>query len=352
MLLIGCNMYLWWLLSTSVALAFGRLRDMGITYHTLTLATMEQPPCPTLHEELIELIFDKVLEQYPPDLDSSKTLFTLDHRLALSALTTVSLLAARRTRSHRFKFVLLACGPPMKTAFTILESFLALSFHSGHIKRLLPMSTIATHIKVVMAGAEEWSDDAINYPNDGRVMSFVLRLRNEFRLEQLSWHFPPYFCPSTGFHRRFAGLLLSPTLKAISLHEFSPDLDELQGRYIPGPGFRRVICFGEDVNISDSESIHEAYSMYTNLELGGSRISKLPLPFDIPLPNGSIYRPFAHLRKFVAVDGLPYAVIQSVLRNNDGRLEVLHIGESLGFYMRCRSQRFDTRSLTPLNCNR
>jgi len=72
-------------------LLIGRELELGITYQTLPLATMAHSLCSSLPEELVELIFDKALEQYPPDLDSIETPFSLSDRQTVSVLTTVSL---------------------------------------------------------------------------------------------------------------------------------------------------------------------------------------------------------------------------------------------------------------------
>ena len=286
-----------------------------------------------LPEELVELIFDKLLEQYPPEVETKKSLFSLGDRQALSALTTVSLMAARRTRTHRFKCVVLFCEPRIARSLALLASFLELSFSSRHMGRLLPISTITTHVKVIIPRTADWSHNMsiTNLATHERMMSFILRLRNEFRLEQLSWHFDPMFAPSRAFHQRFAGLLLSPTMKTISIHNFTSQPNELQGAYVPGPTFNHVVHFGEEDDFDQLGRPREVYPSYTKLELGGSKTLGLPLPLDITLPNGIVHRPFAHLQTLVIVDGLPYALVQSVLKNNDGNLEVLHIRESFNF---------------------
>ena len=176
-------------------------------------------------------------------------------------------------------------------------------------------------------------------------MFFMLRLRNEFCLEELSWCFSPIFLPSRGFHRRFAGLVLSPTLKALSVHN-SSEINELQDTYIPGSAFDRVVRFGEEDDIDTSRAPRKPYPFYKKLELGGPSFGGLPLPFDIALPDGTTYRPFGHLRKLVATSGVPYAIIQSVLQNNDGQLEVFHISESFRPMKLSKSQPFHFQSLT------
>jgi len=291
-----------------------------------------------LPQELVELIFDKLLDQYPPDVETKKSLFSLGDRRALSALTTVSLMVARRTRTHRFKCVVLFCEPKVTKSFKLLASFLELSFSSRHMGRLLPISTITTHIQVVAAYAEQWNNDMSNFPNDPRAMAFMLRLRNEFCLEQLSWSFDPRFRPTPGFHQRFAGLLLSPSMKTLSIRNFTSLPTRLQGAYVPGPSFDHLVRFGEEVHSDqvghESKKLH-GYPSYTTLALWGSRTSTLPLPFEIPLPNNTVHRPFARVRTLRAFHGLPYSIIQSVLENNDGSLTALHIEESFDLLSQC-----------------
>jgi len=280
-----------------------------------------------LPEELVELIFDKLLQQYPPDVETKKAMFTRDDEQALSALTLVSLVAARRTRSHRFKCVILVCHPKATKFFKILAAFLELSFSSRQhsMGRLLPISTITTHIKMIGASCAYWNPPSTEFPNHEKTMAFILRLRNEFCLEQLSWFFDPMFKISTGFHQRLVGLLLSPTMKTLCLHSLISYPLQLEGVYIPGPSFDRTFRFGEEDGVDPEASPTDIYPSYTKLELGGCHTSGLPLPFDITLANGSIYRPFARVHAFRAFDGLPYSVVQSVLENNNGELRSLRI---------------------------
>jgi len=298
----------------------------------------------TLPEELIELVFDKLLEQYSPDLETKTSLFSLGDRKALSSLSTVSLMVARRTRTHRFKCVVLLWGHKAAKFYHLLASFLELSFSSRYMGRLLPISTITTCIKIVTPYAEEWARPQANIPNDDRVLSFILRVRKELSLEELSWPFHPMFNPSVRFHQRFAGLLLSPGMKTLAIRNFTSNPSRLQGAYVPGPSFDRIVRFGEEEEAdqlgNENRRLH-AYPSYTKLELGGSKTTTLPLPFAIPLPNGTIYRPFARVRTFLALDGLPYSITESVLENNDGSLEVLHIEEAFDFLRRgtCMYQR-------------
>ena len=305
-------------------------RDMAtrLTRCLLPLAIMAHLPWPTLPEELVELIFDKLLEQYPPNLDTNESLFTLSDSRALSALTTVSLMVARRTRTHRFKFVLLPFREPkISQFFKLLASFLELSYSSRFTRRLLPISTITTHVKVVAVYSDDWDHVRINLSNDDRATTFMIRLRNEFSLEKLSWSFDWCFAPTTRFHQRFVGLLLSPTLETLCLRNFQSDPSRLEGAYIPGPTFDRLVHFGEEGGVIQLGHASEVYPSYKKLELSGSDTSFLPLPFEMYLPDGSMHRPFARVRTLRAFGGLPYFITQSVLQNNDGGLRVLRIEE-------------------------
>jgi len=290
----------------------------------------------TLPEELVELIFDKLLEQYPPDLETKQSLFPLIDRQALSALTTVSLMVARRTRTHRFKCVVLAFRQPKITKFfNILSSFLELSFSSRQMGRLLPISTITTHVKIIPAYTHNWDHNTYHIPNDDRVMNFMLRLRNEFCLEQLSWSFDWTFRPSKGFSQRIAGLLLSPTMRTLYIRNLKSVPSHLQGAYIPGPSFDRQVRFGEEDAVGQLGSADVIYPSYTTLELGGTITSGLPLPLEIPLPDGSFHRPFGRVETFRVFDGLPHSIVKSVLENNHGRLRVLQIEEYFDLLSQC-----------------
>ena len=288
----------------------------------LPFATMSRLP-----EELAELIFDKLLQQYPPDLESKKSLFTRDDEQALSALTLVSLVAARRTRTHRFKCVVLVCHSKATRFFKRLANFLELSFSSRqrNMGRLLPISTITTHIKMVGASCVSWNAPSTDFPNHNKTLAFILRLRNEFCLEQISWYFDTMFRMSTGFHQRLVGLLLSPKMKALCLGGLVPNSTQLGGLYIPGPSFDRTVRFGEEDGVDPQASPADIYPSYKKLELGGCYTSGLPIPFNVTLANGSIYRPFASVETFRAFDELPYSVVQTVLENNDGELWSLHL---------------------------
>ena len=293
---------------------------------------------PTLPEELLELIFDKVLEQYPPKLDTNESLFALSDSRALSALTTVSLMVARRTRAHRFKSVLFPFSEPKTSKFfKLLASFLELSYSSRFTRRLLPISTITTHVKVVAVYSDDWDHARINLSNDDRATIFMIRLRNEFALAKLSWSFDWCFIPTTRFHQRFAGLLLSPTLETLCLRNFQSDPSRIEGAYVPGPTFDRLVRFGEEKGVDQLGRASEVYPSYTKLELSGSDTTFLPLPFEMRLADGSIHRPFARVRTLRAFEGLPYSIIQSVLQNNDGGLRVLRIEEC--FYIFGHSKR-------------
>jgi len=280
-----------------------------------------------LPEELVELIFDELLQQYPPDFESKKALFTPDDEQALSTLTLVSLVAARRTRTHRFKCVVLVCHPKVTRFFKLLVDSLELSFanRQRNMGRLLPISAITTNIKIIASEGDNPNPSLPSLRNNERLMVFILRLLNEFHLQRLSWIFDSRFALSQGFHRRFVGLLLSPGLKALCIHNLLPYRSGLQGAYIPGPSFDRTLRFGEEDGIDPIASLTDIYQSYTELELGGSCMTGLPLPFDITLGNGSVCRPFARVETFRAVDELPYSVVQSILENNDGALRTLHI---------------------------
>ena len=100
---------------------------------------------------------------------------------------------------------------------------------------------------------------------------------------------------------------------------------QLQGVYIPGPGFDRTFCFEEEGGANPQASPTDIYPSYTKLELGGYHSAILPLPFKITLANGSVYRPFARVQTIRAFDKLPYTIVQSLLENNNGELRALHI---------------------------
>ena len=290
-----------------------------------------------LPEELVELIFDRLLEQYPPDLGTKYSLFALGDRQALSALKTVSLMAARRTRTHRFKCVVLLRESKVTKFFKLLASFLELSFSSRYMGRLLPISTITTHIKVIALGCKpQWDRNLVNSPNDDKVMAFILRLRNEFSLQRISWSFDPRFRSSLGFNQRFAGLLLTPRMTALYIHNLTSYPSQLQGAYIPGPSFDRIFRFGEEDGVGRLGTASDIYyPSYAKLELGGFRTSGLPLPFEIMLPTGSVHRPFARVTTFRAFDDVSYSVVRSVLENNHGELRSLQIETSFDAMAQC-----------------
>ena len=291
---------------------------------------------PTIPEELVEFIFDKLLEHYAPGLESKDSLFSINDRRALSDIATISLMVARRTRTHRFKCVVLTLSRlKFAKVFKILASFLELSFSSRRMGRLLPISTITTHVKVISAYDAHSDHGIANLANDERATSFMLRLRNEFCLEKLSWWFDWRFRPDKAFYQRFAGLLLSPTLKSLSIRQLRPDSSQLQNTYIPGPSFHRLVRFGEEDGVGQFESAGGVYPSYTALELGGYNTTGPPLPFEIPLPGGSWYRPFARVETFRSFDGLPHSVTQSVLENNQGSLRALQIEHSFDLLQQC-----------------
>jgi len=218
-----------------------------------------------LPEELVELIFDKLLQQYPPDPETKTSLFAHDDEQALSALTLVSLVAARRTRTHRFKCVVLASKPKVKPFFERVANFLKLSFASQHrgMGRLLPIPTITTNIRIIVSEGDDRNPILSTWRNDDRLMALILRLRNDFHLKELTWYFASRFESSQGFHRRFVGLLLSSGIRTLCIQNFTASPDRLQGQYIPGTSFDRTFRFGEEDWVDPKASPTDIYPSYT-----------------------------------------------------------------------------------------
>ena len=120
-----------------------------------------------------------------------------------------------------------------------------------------------THFKVISAHDDDSEGNYAGIARDDRMVTFMLRLRSDFCLEKLSWWFDWRFRAYPWFYQRFAGLLLSPTLKSLSILHLAADTSQLQEGYIPGPSPDHLVRFGEEDRAGQSESAGVVYPSYT-----------------------------------------------------------------------------------------